>query len=259
MSERKRYAIVTPYHKEEKWLLERCIRSVKAQTTKADHFMIADGYPQGWIDSEPVRHIKLDREHRDYGNTPRTIGALLAVSEGYDGIGLLDADNWLEADHISTCVATSLRSENCDYVIAKRNLCRPDGSIIDIDYDGNPMLVDTSCFFFLPGSYHAIPHFGLVPIVLAPMCDRIFYSALKAKNLDAETADRKTVNYHCLWKGPYIRVGEPPPPHPRPALDFAGMKKWLASRSPREMDIIHRRIGFRLNIRRVEDIRRSSE
>lgn len=258
MSDRKRYAIVTPYHKEERWLLDRCIASVKAQTTPADHFLIADGYPQDWIDSEPVRHIRLDREHRDYGNTPRTIGALLAVSEGYDGIGLLDADNWLEADHISTCVATSLRSENCDYVVAKRNLCRPDGSVIDID-DHDVTLVDTSCFFLLPGSYHVIPHLALTPIELSSICDRIFYSALKAKKLHAETTDRKTVNYHCLWQATYMRAGEAPPPNPRPAVDFAGMKRWLASQTPRAMDIIHRRIGYKLNIRRAENPRLDPE
>ena len=201
------YAIVTPYHKEEKWLLERCIHSVKAQTVEADHFLIADGYPQEWIDGERVRHMRLDRDHGDYGNSLRTIGALLAVSEGYDGIGLLDADNWLEADHISTCIAASLRAVNCDYVIAKRNLCRPDGSVIDVD-DRDAMLVDTSCFFLLPGSYHAIPHLALTPAKLSPICDRIFYSALKAKKLHAEIAERKTVNYHSLWQAIYLREPE---------------------------------------------------
>jgi glycosyltransferase involved in cell wall biosynthesis len=128
MSGSKRYAIVTPYYKEEKWLLERCIRSVHAQTVKVEHFMIADGHPQDWLDREPMRHLRLDREHRDFGNTPRTIGALLAVSEGYDGIGFLDADNWFENDHVAGCIAAAARSETCDYVIARRNLCRPDGS-----------------------------------------------------------------------------------------------------------------------------------
>ena len=248
MTGRKRYAIVTPYHKEERWMLERCIRSVKTQTTPADHFMIADGHPQDWIDGENLRHVRLDREHSDYGNTPRTLGALLAVSENYDGIGFLDADNWLEPDHIATCVAASSRNENCDYVIARRNLCRPDGSVIDIEERDNS-LVDTSCFFLLPGSYHAIPHFLLTPREFSPICDRVFYSALKAKKLQAETAERKTVNYHCMWKGTYLRAGETPPPDTRPEPDLDGMKNWLASRTARQLDLIHRRIGYRLALR----------
>jgi len=247
------HAVVTPYHKEEERLLERCVRSVQAQTMPANHFLIADGHPQDWLDGEAVRHIKLDREHRDYGNTPRTIGALLAVSEGYDAIALLDADNWLEADHISTCIATSRLVENCDYVIARRNMCRPDGSVIDIEYDSS-VLMDTNCFFLLPGAYHAIPHIGLTPTELSSICDRIFYSTLKAKNLHAKVAERNTVNYHCLWPAVYRKAGEEPPLNPRPNVDFDGMKAWLASRSPREREIINRRLGYNLTIRRGENL-----
>ena len=88
-----KYAIVTPYFKETPSLLKRCIRSVRDQTLNADHIMVADGHPQDWIDNERVRHIRLDRSHNDYGNTPRGIGAILAIAEQYSGIGLLDADN----------------------------------------------------------------------------------------------------------------------------------------------------------------------
>src|SRR5690348_4286605 len=109
-----RYAVVTPYYKEERWLLERCMNSVRTQSLPADHFLVADGFPQDWLDHEPVRHIRLDRNHRDFGNTPRGIGALVAIGEGYDGIALLDADNWFESHHIEECVAASGRSE-CDY------------------------------------------------------------------------------------------------------------------------------------------------
>jgi cellulose synthase/poly-beta-1,6-N-acetylglucosamine synthase-like glycosyltransferase len=61
MSQRHRYAIVTPYYGEERKLLQRCISSVKSQTVKADHFLVADGRPQSWIEDEDVRHIELDR------------------------------------------------------------------------------------------------------------------------------------------------------------------------------------------------------
>jgi GT2 family glycosyltransferase len=91
-----RYVFVTPYYKETREYVERCIASVKRQTIRADHILISDGFPQNWIDQADVRHLRLDRTHQDYGNTPRGLGALMAVAEGYDGIGLLDADCWLE-------------------------------------------------------------------------------------------------------------------------------------------------------------------
>ena len=87
---------VTPYYKEDFKLIKRCLESVKNQSISCDHILIADGFPQKWIDDTGVRHLILDRSHGDAGNTPRGLGALLAIAEEYDGIGFLDADNWLE-------------------------------------------------------------------------------------------------------------------------------------------------------------------
>ena len=99
---------------------------------------------------------------------------MLAVSAGCEGIGFLDADNWLEPRHVASCIAASKRSEPCDYVIAQRNLCRPDGSVINVDDPPVESFVDTSCFFLLPGSYHVIGHFSLMPTELAPICTACF-------------------------------------------------------------------------------------
>jgi glycosyltransferase involved in cell wall biosynthesis len=248
MGERARYAIVTPYHKEERWLLERCIQSVRKQTMPADHIVVADGFPQNWIDAEGVRHIRLDRNHADYGNTPRAIGALLAVSAGYEGIGFLDADNWLEPNHVASCVEASERNDACDFVIARRNLCRPDGSVININDPPVQSFVDTSCFFLLPGSYHVIPHFSLIPRELSPICDRVFYTALKAKKLNAEVVAEKTVNYHCLWSFIYEVAGETPPPGAKDGIDYNGIRRWVDAQDERGQLLLARRTGCRISI-----------
>jgi hypothetical protein len=44
MSATGRYIVVTPYDKEEKPLLERCIASVRAQAVAAEHLLVADGF-----------------------------------------------------------------------------------------------------------------------------------------------------------------------------------------------------------------------
>jgi glycosyltransferase involved in cell wall biosynthesis len=248
MTKRARYAMVTPYFKEEKWLLERCIQSVRKQTVPTDLIVVADGFPQDWIDSEPVRHIKLDRSHADYGNTPRTIGGLLAVSAGYEAIGFLDADNWLEPNHVASCVEASERNAECDYVIARRNLCRPDGSVIKFNDPPVQSFVDTNCFFLLPGAFHVIPHFSLTPIELSPICDRVFYTALKAKNLNVEVVAEKTVNYHCIWSYIYKLAGETPPPNAKGGIDYKGMKQWLDALDKRGHDVLARRTGCRINV-----------
>jgi glycosyltransferase involved in cell wall biosynthesis len=49
MSANGRYAIVTPYYKEDRALIERCIDCVCAQSIPTEHILVADGHPQSWI------------------------------------------------------------------------------------------------------------------------------------------------------------------------------------------------------------------
>src|SRR5260370_28868940 len=132
-----RFAIVTPYYREPRATLERCIASVRAQTFRCDHFLIADGFPQDWIDDGQARHISLDQPHKDYGNVARGIGALLAVSEAYEGIGFLDADNWLDADHVEACVGAG--RGGADLVIATRRFVRPDRNDFHLAEEPGPV------------------------------------------------------------------------------------------------------------------------
>jgi hypothetical protein len=242
MSDRRRYAVVTPYHGEDRALIERCVLSVQRQTVSADHLVIADGMPQPWLDDQPVRHIRLDRPHGDYGNTPRGVGAVLAVSEDYDGIGFLDADNWLDPRHVELCIA-SAQAGLPDYVIAHRHFRRPDGTIIPIDDQDARDHVDTNCLFLLRPSYFIVSHFALVPKELAPIGDRIFYGAVKAAGLKPSIVLVKTVNYHCLWEAPYRDVGEAPPPGAKPNVDSRPIKEWVRALSPRDLRRVSRLCG----------------
>lgn len=204
-----RVAIVTPYCTETRALLQRCLMSVCAQTMTADHFMVADGHPDDWIDQNyEARHITLDRAHGDAGNAARAIGALLAIAEGYDAIGLLDADNWLEADHVATCLAVAAR-EPVDYVVAKRTLRRPDESVMPLT---ETWPYDTNCMFFLRGAFDVLPHWAMIPQHLALVGDRAFYSMLERRGLASAHTGHATVNYHNLWASSYRALGEPLPP-----------------------------------------------
>lgn len=245
---RPRYLVITAYYKEDQHLLERCISSVKMQTVTVDHLLIADGFPQDWISELGTRHLKLDRAHGDYGNTPRGVGAVLAVAEGYDGFCFCDADNWLEPGHIAACLdAAGQIGENCDYVIARRFLRRPDESIMSIKDEPIEVHVDTNCFFFLPGSYHAVHFFAGMPRELAGIGDRLFYTALRARQLTTAAVAEATVNYHCLWAPIYEAANEVPPAGAKPHIDQHAMKLWLASRTPREREIVSRRTGLTFN------------
>ena len=239
----KRCAVITPYYKEDRWLLERCMRSVREQTAPADHILIADGFPQDWIDSEPVRHVRLDRNHSDFGNTPRGIGGLLAAAEGYHAIALLDADNWFEPGHVASCFEAAQRNLHCDYVVARRHLRRPDGSIIEMPDEPIWSHVDTSCYFLLPGSYHLLARFPLIPKPIGVLCDRIFFALLKEHGMIAEVVPHRTVNYHVLWPAIYKNAGEIAPMEADHTYKWKEIVQWLTSRRPREMQLIHRLCG----------------
>lgn len=206
-------AVISPYYNESDEMLKRCINSVSSQSVNCDHFLISDGLPKQWLDDENVRHIRLGKSHSDYGNTPRGLGAQLAISEDYDAICFLDADNWYDKDHIETCINSIISKYNdwidCDFVVAKRRFCRIDLSVMNINEEKNH--IDTNCYFFLRGSYYLLPTWNLIAKDLSIVGDRIFYRKIIAENLNYVGNSKQTVNYLDLWASHYALIGENPP------------------------------------------------
>jgi hypothetical protein len=242
-----RYAVITAYYKEPRATLERCIDSVKSQTVRADHLMVADGFPQDWVDGAGVRHLRLDRAHGDYGNTPRAMGGLLAIAEQYDGLCFLDGDNWLEPNHVEECLGARdkavAQQQPVDYVIARRNFCRPDGSPIPVEQESITNHVDTSCFFFFPPAFHVVPHFGMMPKELSAVGDRFFYNTIKARGLRPAICEATTVNYSCIWEIIYRNAGEEPPPGCKPVINTQPIFEWLAGQPPEKLEVIWKLTG----------------
>jgi len=242
-----RVAVITPYFKEPQAWLQRCIDSVRAQTHACDHILVADGHPQDWVDTAGVRHIRLDVGHADYGNTPRAIGAQLAVSEGYDAIAMLDADNWFEPDHVQTCVEVAERT-GADFVSARRFWARADGSRMPVriqeDEDGSH--VDTNCFFLLFGSFHTIPRWLMMPKPMAIWCDRFYLASMRQEGLKEATTDRPTVNYLCTWADVFQSIGETPPPYAKHGLPMHRLTDWVKRLQPGDMAHVQRLSGVDL-------------
>ena len=249
-----RVAVITPYYKEPESYLRRCLGSVKEQTyASIEHFVVADGHPQAWIDDEPVRHLRLDREHGDYGNTPRALGALLAASEGCDAVCFLDADNWYHPEHVSSCVKVA-DEQKPDYVVTLRYLVRDDGSVLPLgiaeDVSGGH--VDTNCYFFCRGAFHTLSRWALMPRPMAPLGDRFFLQSLRAEGLRAASTGRKTVNYLCTWADYFRLVGEEPPAYAKPAISALPTADWMRRLSVEEVEIVRRLSGVRLGPPRKE-------
>lgn len=243
-----RCIVITPYYTEDRLTLERCIRSVRSQSVDTEHLLVADGNPQDWIDREGVRHLRLDRSHADHGNTPRGVGALLAAAEGFDAIALLDADNWIDCNHLEVCLNAAARAgRKCDFVIARRRFHRPDGSVLPVQDEPVSEHVDTNCFLFLPGSYHLLSFWALMPKPLSVAGDRFFWAGVRAHRLvGALVTEVVTVNYLTMWAGEYLKNGETPPDGAKTIEDFEPMRAWLRSLNRREREVASRLAGVRL-------------
>lgn len=246
-----RVAVVTPYFKERREWLERCLESVRAQDYPATHYMVADGFPQDWLDGTGVRHVRLDRAHADFGNTPRALGGMLAVSEGFDAICFLDADNWYAPEHVSTCLNVVANSvDEVDYVVARRHFVRDNGSVIPQrnSEDDTAGHVDTNCYFLLRGAFHTIPRWSLMPKPLAIICDRIYRVILEHEKLRRARCGTVTVNYLCTWRGPYEAIGEMPPEFAKSWVDPTDYLKWWRSLADNERAVVDKLIGARLQL-----------
>jgi hypothetical protein len=158
-----------------------------------------------------VEHIELPRAHADYGNTPRTIGSLSANSQGYDAIAYLDADNWLYPDHLGAMVELHERT-GAQLCTATRTIHRVDGSLMFVDRESDGVKhVDTNCLFLTRPLFRLITLWAMMPIELAPHCDRIFWQAVLVRDPRRAHHEQPTVAYRTRHRVHYQRLGEAPP------------------------------------------------
>jgi hypothetical protein len=240
-------AIITPYYKESTDILRRCRTSVINQSVRCRHYMVADGFPQDWIDGESdVSHIKLAHAHSDYGNTPRGIGALLAASEDAGQICFLDADNTIDADHVETCLYTAKKNPDCKFIVARRRFVFPDGTPVNVTEES--VHVDTNCFFMLPGTFHLFSHLILQPKRMSPLGDRLFLAMLEFNKIKPAVCEKVTVTYTTNYLFHYNLAGKPAPSDAKPSFDIADLYDWWAMLPPHEKGKVQRNIGFPIDL-----------
>ena len=240
-------AVITPYHDQTRKFIERCTECVRAQTVPCRHYLIVDGPANvcqcSPMDSDDIRHIVLGKCHDDHGNTPRGIGALLAISEGADAVCFLDPDNLYDPDHIETCVALAEKHPGTDFVIARRRIVLPDGTPVPGEDEPIDQHVDTSCFFLLPGTFHIIPQQVLQPKVLSCVGDRLFLAALEG--LRCVATERPTVTYTSDYRAHYEAAGVEPPPDAQGTVYLDKLMGWWRGLAPLERAITLRHLGLK--------------
>lgn len=203
-------AIITPYYKEKPEILKRCIDSVKDQTTKADHILVADGHPVDVADYNIAHHIVLPNANGDYGDTPRMIGSIYAYSQGYDAYCWLDADNWFEPNHLEKMLEIIHLNPEAEIVTATRNLRRPDASLLAVDNESNGVeFCDTNCYFITRDAMPLANKWGFKDKSKAILGDREVWAGAAVYHKDH--CKEPTVNYTTMFGLHYVSRGETAP------------------------------------------------
>ena len=205
-------AVITPYFKEDLETIRRCHLSVRAQEADCRHFLVADGFANETIRQWDCEHFSLSTPHHDNGNTPRAIGALSAINKGFKVIFFLDADNWLLSNHVREALRLKAENPGLDIAVLRRQIVLPDGTIVPDDReDDDKSHVDTSCYAFFESSFSILPFWGMMPVFLSPICDRIMFAAIKARGFSLAWSPRKTLYFTSKYRQHYINAGRVPP------------------------------------------------
>lgn len=243
-----RIAVITPYYDENPSILAKCISSVSEQTKNCDHFMIADGLPQSWInDVQNIRHLVLDKPHGNNGNTPRGLGSYIAKCEGYDAITFLDADNWYEKNHIEHCLEVLENNDKkIDCIIGRRIIRGFDGTILE-KHVPEPGHIDTSEFFLLKSAFHLLPYWINMPNEFGPICDRIFSFIVFKKKLKLAYTEKPTVNFLMRYAGVYKSEGLVVPSEANHKIHWERIRSWFYDLSEEKRNEIEHNLSLEPN------------
>jgi len=164
------------------------------------HVLVADGPGYSELGGWDCRHLVLGEEHADHGNTPRSIGALLAINEDFNCIAFLDADHWWDPGHMEAVVATQAAGA-CSVVFAERRIVFPDGHYLTElpEEDRTHRHAVTSAMVLFEPAFRSLALWGQMPSLLAPQGDRVVFSHLMATERCGWVADREPTVFFETW------------------------------------------------------------
>jgi hypothetical protein len=203
--------VVTPYFQTEDAWIRHAHFSVRGQTVPAHHILVCDGSTPAQIEAFQGTHILLQRNYKDYGNTPRLIGCYNAVTTGAEAIAFLDGDNWYQPDHLSSLVGFA-RDNRLDACSSARTLHRLDGSLMGKcqTVNGQPY-IDTSCLMVMRSAFPHLIAWILSGQDTAAVADQRVWAHLKNAGARLGFLDNPSVCYRTRHATHYRLSGETPP------------------------------------------------
>lgn len=199
--------VITPVYKPKKDWLDQCIQGVKAQAVgEVRHLLVVDGTQ---YETPPdVEVIQLDKNHNDFGDTPRHEGIRRAIAESADAIALLDDDNWYEPDHLETAVAAHHKT-GAAFVATRRNMIHvSDGTNMGVcNHSGLGQFADTSTMVYFPASFPHLSIWGQIEDWQHAIDDRVVWTHLLQHAGKPALTGKPTLNYRCTHAIHYEQFG----------------------------------------------------
>ncbi len=237
-------AVITPYSREDVALLRRCHESVRAQSYSCRHFMVADGAARAELDAWDVEHLKLDRSHADFGDTPRAVGGEAAVGRGFGAVAYLDADNTWRRHHVESLV-WRWRDAGVPVVVSGRTLHFPDGSLLpEVNPDDAHEHVDTNCLFLTGAALAMVSAWREYPRRLSQIDDRMIWRMLRGRGHAFAVTGALTARYTVNERYFYRALGLPVPGDARPDFDPAPLADWYRALDARTRAELETKLGF---------------
>jgi hypothetical protein len=204
--------VVTPYFQENLEWLVQAHASVRSQTMEAWHVLVCDGAEPAPIPDFEGTHVLLQRNYRDYGNTPRLIGCYNAITQGAEAIAFLDADNWYYPDHLRS-LTTLATNTQLDAVASARMLHRLDGTpMMKCPTVDGQNFIDTSCMVVFRPAFRHLIAWVLQGQDTAAETDQFLWQLLREAGARMAFVDRPTVAYRTRHQIHYDQAREVGPP-----------------------------------------------
>lgn len=223
-------AIITPFHQPDDPWLQQCIRSVREQTHgDCRHVLVGDGAAlPADVPSDSLLQITLNRNIGDYGDSPRTLGAIYGFSLGADAVAFLDADNWFSPDHIESLVRLH-QATGAPVVVSLRNLVSLDGGLMGVCEDSDGLtFCDTNCMFFTQQAADIATSWWRIPPHLHAIDDRVIWSrVLRARHPIARTL-RASANYRTGFRFHYENFNKAVPEAVKSGADIRALDGEIA-------------------------------
>lgn len=169
--------------------------------------LVGDGEALEHVEPNDRRvQVALSQNIGDYGDSPRTIGAIYAFSLGADAVAFLDGDNWYAPTHIASLVGLHARTK-APVVVSFRNLVDLDGNLMGICRESNGVTFsDTNCMFFTRRAADVATSWWRIPPHLHAIDDRVIWARVLRAGYPIARTLEPTANYRTAFRFHYERT-----------------------------------------------------